>query len=163
MNKEEILEKVGFDLDKAKQIHSWLNEKPATESTESPCATTERKPVSIHYDKDGKADGVLIQTLDESFVLALHDAEGGKQMNWRDAMKKYKMPTIQQWLLVMVYKDEVNKCLVEAGGDELKTDDGYWSSSEYSSCYAWYVYFGGTYSLSTGKGNSYYVRAVAAS
>lgn len=163
MNKEEILEKVGFDLDKAKQIHSWLNEKPATESTESPCATTERKPVSIHYDKDGKADGVLIQTLDESFVLALHDAEGGKQMNWNDAMKKHRMPTQKQWLMVMLYFDEVQECLVQAGGEKLKDDDGYWSSSEYLSSNAWYVYFPGFYSFSYYKFSNYYVRAVAAS
>lgn len=163
MNKEEILEKVGFDLDKAKQIHSWLNEKPATESTESPCATTERKPVSIHYDKDGKADGVLIQTLDESFVLALHDAEGGKQMNWNDAMKKHRMPTQKQWLMVMLYFDEVQECLVQAGGEKLKDDDGYWSSSEFNSNYAWYVYFSGFNSVSYGKLGSGYVRAVAAS
>lgn len=163
MNKEEILEKAGFDLDKAKQIHSWLNEKPATESTESPCATTERKPVSIHYDKDGKADGVLIQTLDESFVLALHDAEGGKQMNWNDAMKKHRMPTQKQWLMVMLYFDEVQECLVQAGGEKLKDDDGYWSSSESYSLSAWYVLFPGFYSGYNIKYNSNYVRAVAAS
>ena len=163
MNKEEILEKVGFDLDKAKQIHSWLNEKPATEPSDCPCGTTERKPVSIHYDKDGKAVGVLIQTLDESFVLALHDAEGGKQMNWNDAMKKHRMPTQKQWLMVMLYFDEVQECLVQAGGEKLKDDDGYWSSSESSSTYAWLVYFPGFYSSSSNKYNVYYVRAVAAS
>lgn len=159
MNKEEILKYVGLDLEKAKQIYAWLNDNPTAEEV----TTSTKKPVSIHYDENGNADGILIQTLDQSFILDLHDAEGGKQMNWRDAMKKYKMPTIQQWLLVMVYKDEVNKCLVEAGGDELKTDDGYWSSSECYSYIAWFVGFSGFYSFNTGKSNSYYVRAVAAS
>ena len=159
MNKEEILKYVSFDLEKAKQIYAWLNDNPTAEEV----TTSTKKPVSIHYDEDGNADGILIQTIDQSFILDLHDAEGGKQMNWRDAMKKYKMPTIQQWLLVMVYKDEINKCLVEAGGDELKTDDGYWSSSEYNSHSAWYVYFSGFGSFSLGKYNGYYVRAVAAS
>ena len=163
MNKEEILEKVGFDLDKAKQIHSWLNEKPATESDDCPCGTTERKSVSIHYDKDGKADGVLIQTLDESFVLALRDAEDGKQMNWNDAMKKHRMPTQKQWLKVMLHFDEVQECLVEAGGEKLKDDDGYWSSSEYNSNLAWSVYFPGFYSYDCNKSSYFYVRAVAAS
>ena len=159
MNKEEILKYVGFDLEKAKQIYAWLNDNPTAEEV----TTSTKKPVSIHYDENGNADGILIQTLDQSFILDLHDAEGGKQMNWMDAMKKYKMPTIQQWLLVMVYKDEVNKCLVEAGGDELKTDDGYWSSSEFNSGYAWGVNFGGAYSGSSYKNYSSYVRAVAAS
>ncbi|MBR0177770.1 MAG: DUF1566 domain-containing protein [Bacteroidales bacterium] len=159
MNKEEILKQVGFDLEKAKQIHAWLNDNPTAEEV----TTSTKKPVSIHYDENGNADGILIQTLDQSFILDLHDAEGGKQMNWRDAMKKYKMPTIQQWLLVMVYKDEINKCLVEAGGDELKTDDGYWSSSEYDSDIAWGVNFSGFYSYYTYKGYSSFVRAVAAS
>lgn len=159
MSKEEILKYVGFDLEKAKQIHAWLNDIPTAEEV----TTSTKKPVSIHYDENGNADGIIIQTLDQSFILDLHDAEGGKQMNWRDAMKKYKMPTIQQWFLVMVYKDEVNKCLVEAGGEELKTDDYYWSSSEYGSGGAWYVYFGGTYSSYGSKSSSKYVRAVAAS
>lgn len=159
MNKEEILKYVGFDLEKAKQIHAWMNETPTADAV----TPSTKKPVSIHYDENGNADGILIQTLDQSFILDLHDAEGGKQMNWMDAMKKYKMPTIQQWLLVMVYKDEVNKCLVEAGGEELKTDDCYWSSSEYNSSYAWYVGFSGFNSNITSKLLSYYVRAVAAS
>lgn len=159
MNKEEILKQVGFDLEKAKQIHAWLNETP----TANAVTPSTKKPVSIHYDENGNADGILIQTLDQSFILDLHDAEGGKQMNWRDAMKKYKMPTIQQWLLVMVYKDEVNKCLVEAGGEELKTDDGYWSSSEYNSYNAWGVSFSGFNSYCNYKNGSDYVRAVAAS
>ena len=38
----------------------------------------------------------------------------------------------------------------------------YWSSTEYSGSYAWYVYFGGTYSYYNYKTYSYYVRAVAA-
>jgi len=159
MEKEEILKQVNFDLEKAKQIYAWLNDNPTAEEV----TTSTKKPVSIHYDENGNADGILIQTLDQSFILDLHDAEGGKQMNWRDAMKKYKMPTIQQWLLVMVYKDEVNKCLVEAGGDELKTDDGYWSSSEYNSDIAWYVGFTSFGSDNISKNSSNYVRAVAAS
>ena len=38
----------------------------------------------------------------------------------------------------------------------------YWSSTESSAYSAWYVYFGGTFSTSNFKYNSYYVRAVAA-
>lgn len=159
MNKEEILKNVGFDIEKAKQIHAWLSDAQTAEEV----TPSTKKPVSIHYDENGNADGILIQTLDQSFILDLYDAEGGKQMNWRDAMKNYKMPTIRQWLLVMVYKDEVNKCLVEAGGEELKTDDFYWSSTEYSANYAWYGNFGGTGSYTSSKSNSFYVRAVAAS
>lgn len=153
----EILEKVGFDLDKAKQIYEWLNDKPTADAV----STNTKKPVSIHYDATGKADGILVQTFDQSFILNLHDEEEGKQMNWKDAMN-YKMPTIRQWLLVMVYKDQVNRCLVEARGEELKTEECYWSSTEGGADCAWSVYFGGTYSSNLSKGHSHYVRAVAA-
>ncbi len=42
------------------------------------------------------------------------------------------------------------------------TSSYYWSSTEPSGNDAWRVYFGGTYSPSTGKYSSIYVRAVAA-
>ena len=37
----------------------------------------ERSPVSIHR-TDGTPDGVLVQTLDEKFVVELHDLDNGK-------------------------------------------------------------------------------------
>lgn len=120
-------------------------------------------PVSIHYDKDGKADGVLVRTLDMAFIVDLHDAEGGKLMTWKKAMKNHNVPSIQQLKLMQIYKDQINKCLVEAGGDALRENEYYWSSTECNACYAWLVYFSGYYSSSYDKCClTYCVRAVAA-
>lgn len=55
------------------------------------------------------------------------------------------IPSVAQLHLILLNINEINKALVEAGGDPMK-EDWYWSSTEGSSYYAWYVYFsfGGT-------------------
>lgn len=56
------------------------------------------------------------------------------------------IPSVAQMHLILLFINEINKALVLAGGDELQA--GYhWSSTEYSSGSAWYVYFysGGTH------------------
>ena len=118
-------------------------------------------PVSVHLDSNGVPDGVLIQALDISFVLKLKDEEGGKEMSWHEATCKYKLPSKEQWMLVLIYFDQVQKCLEEAGGEKLKLDF-YWSSSEYNSSYAWNVYFPSANSYTYNKSSSNVVRAVAA-
>ena len=121
----------------------------------------ELKPVSIRYDGNGNPDAVTIRTLDEEFSIKLKDEEDGKEINWHEAMKKYKMPTKRQWLLLLYYYEDVNRCLKEAGGEEMH---GYfWSSSEFSSSTAWIVYFSSSgYSNYSSKSYSSRVRAVAA-
>lgn len=60
------------------------------------------------------------------------------------------IPSVAQLHLILLNINEINKALIEAGGKPLK-DDWYWSSTENSSGYVWYVCFnhGGT-----GNGNS---------
>ena len=82
-----------------------------------------RKPVSIHYGADGKPDGILVQTLDESFIIALHD-EGN--MTYKEA-EKYDLPTAKQAHLYGAYIDEINQALDEAGGEPL--EDWYWTKT----------------------------------
>ena len=120
MKKEEILKQVNFDLNKAKQIHQWLNEAPEDGAQ----ADETRKPVSIHYDEDGNPDGILIQTLDEAFILALHD-EG--EMDYEKA-KAFELPTAKQAHIYGAYLDEINEALDEAGGDRLE-EDWYWTKT----------------------------------
>ena len=120
MKKEEILKQVNFDLNKAKQIHQWLNEAPEDGAQ----AAETRKPVSIHYDEDGNPDGILIQTLDEAFILALHD-EG--EMDYEKA-KAFELPTAKQAHIYGAYLDEINEALDEAGGDRLE-EDWYWTKT----------------------------------
>lgn len=89
---------------------------------EQPTDVTE--PVSIHYGEDGNPDGILIQTLDEAFILALHD-EG--EMDYEKA-KAYELPTAKQAHIYGAYLDEINEALDEAGGDRLE-EDWYWTKT----------------------------------
>lgn len=59
------------------------------------------------------------------------------------------IPSVAQLHLILLNINEVNKALVEAGGEPMK-DDWYWSSTEYSSNSAWLVNF---YNGYTGTGN----------
>lgn len=99
----------------------------------------EKTPVNIHYGEDGKADGILVQTLDDSFIIDLHDVEEGREMTWHEAMEKYEdiMPTKQRALLICAYLEKINALLKEAGGDVLQ----YWhwtkTKSEYYAYNAW--------------------------
>lgn len=143
MNKLEIIEKVGFDLEKAKAIHQWLNE--GTDA--QPAAQTAATPdgISIHTGENGEK-WVRVKILGEDFLIAAHDYKEGEidEFKWQyamDAMAKIgrAMWTKKQMNLVTAYKDEINAKLKEIGGDELK--GSYWSSTDYSSSYAWSVYF----------------------
>ena len=120
MNKEEILKQVAFDLNKAKQIHQWLNEAPENGAQ----ASETRKPVSIHYGEDGKPDGILIQSLDDAFILDLHDKG---EMTYNEA-EKYDLPDVKMARLYGLYLNEVNEALDEARGDRLE-DDYYWTKT----------------------------------
>ena len=50
------------------------------------------------------------------------------------------IPSLAQLHLILLNINEINKALVEAGGDPMK-EDWYWSSTEFSSYKAWYVNF----------------------
>lgn len=67
------------------------------------------------------------------------------------------IPSVAQLHLILLNINEINKALVEAGGDPMK-EDWYWSSTEYSSYYAWYVYFDSGDADNGSKYGSYVVR-----
>ena len=54
------------------------------------------------------------------------------------------IPSQGEWLLVLMFFKKVQEALDYACGEMLK-DDWYWSSTEYSSNYAWFVYVSGGY------------------
>ena len=72
------------------------------------------------------------------------------------------IPSLGQLNLMAHYKDSINDALEYIGAEPLASSAWYWSSTESSQGYAWYVYFssGGTYDST--KCNSGRVRAVAA-
>ena len=104
-----------------------------------------KKPVSIHYGADGKPDGILVQTLDEAFILALHDEKG---LMTYDKAKKYDLPTAKQAHLYGAYLDEINKALDEAGGDRLM--GWYWTKTPSAgNVYYQFIFDGATRTLSS--------------
>lgn len=111
--------------------------------------------------KNGQPVGVRAATINgRTIVLALRDMP--ERMNWYDAVK-IGIPTKNEWMAIAENLDAVNEALVRAGGEPLKKS-WYWSSSEYSSSYAWQSYLGNSYGLDydSGKDNGYYVRPVLA-
>lgn len=138
MKKEEILNKVGFDVDKAKAVYEWLNDDKkeiACNAQQNPVVET----VSIHYDNDGNPDGVRVCIADEDFIIGLHDAFDGKEVEWIEIEKSgIKTFTKKQAVLLIAYLDEVNEALVNVGGEKLER--WYWTMSEYTANSAWLFY-----------------------
>lgn len=118
--------------------------------------------------KDGKPVGVRAASINgRVIVLALQDEP--EQMNWYDAMKKYKdnpegwrLPTKEEWGAIFENMEEINKAFVRAGKKPLPKG-WYWSSSEYSYNLAWGASLGYS-SLDYGYKNyvNYYVVPVLA-
>ena len=83
-------------------------------------------PVTIHYDEQGNPDGIRIRTIDEDFILALHDEFNGKEVTFAKT-KNLNLPNEKMFRLIGAYRKEVKQLLIEAGGDPLI--GWYWSST----------------------------------
>ena len=94
-----------------------------------------KQAVSINYDHNGNANGVKVQTLDECFIIALHDLDEGKNDFSHDsAMKRLEELNLKtfskkQATILCAYLDEVNEKLKEAGGEPFAKDVYVTSSS----------------------------------
>lgn len=71
------------------------------------------------------------------------------------------IPSVAQLHLILLNINEINKAMVEAGGEPMQ-DNWYWSSTEDSSNYAWYVSFSNGVTYNGGKSNIYVVRPAVA-
>jgi len=86
------------------------------------------EPVSVHRDENGNPDGVLVQTLDERFVIELHDIDDGKDDfsfdTAQERLKELGKTTFnkKQGLILAAYIEEINAALVEAGGEPFAKD-----------------------------------------
>lgn len=72
------------------------------------------------------------------------------------------MPLVRQFDVMGMFKSSLQKALSAAGGEPLTVDSWYWTISENSQNNAWTVYFSDGYTTTSGKDNSYRVRAVVA-
>lgn len=117
------------------------------------------KAVTIGINRNGKPWGVRVRTLDEDFVIALNDyTEGDKtEFTWDEACKIGTF-TKKQALLVAAYIDEVGRMLESYGGKKLA--GYYWTSSEVSANYAFYMYFSVGYLYGGTKSGQRQVRRV---
>ena len=67
------------------------------------------------------------------------------------------IPSMAQLYLILLNINEVNKALIEAGGNPMK-EDWYWSSTERDVYFVWAVSFSDGCSSDEDKGNYYFVR-----
>ena len=87
------------------------------------------------YFENGVFAGVRVTLGDEDFVIAPKDYQNGEEMDWQSAMDALKADNLSTWdyrqiCHTMAYRKEVDKVLVDNGGDSL--DNWYWTCAEYS-------------------------------
>ena len=100
----------------------------------------ETTKVITPYFENGEFAGVRVCLGDEDFVIAAKDYRGGKSMPWKDAMEALKSDGLSTWsyrqiCFTMAYRDEIDKVLVDNGGDSL--DKVYLTSAEYTTYYTY--------------------------
>lgn len=121
-------------------------------------------------DKDGKANTDLILAHGEANNIKFEAAERARAYKastiadggYEDPTE-WSLPAIGQLWLLYKYKKQINEALtVFFGTTQILINDWYWSSTEYDSSYAWYVYMVSGYVLNFyHKPNTNRVRAVA--
>lgn len=127
---------------------------------------TDELPGSISAPQFGDVnnDGFVYIGTFRDVQLWINKFDASEQMTFNEAKKyaknnKCHIPTIEQLTFTYLYKDEVNTALEAAGGEPLKEDDYYWSSSESGSDNSWGLIMsnGGRYNHN--KGSNLYVRS----
>lgn len=95
---------------------------------------------------DGK--GVFVPVINK--VVSTKDLP--EEMNWYDAMKATdgQMGTKRDWAFIYAWKKEINELLEQHGAEPIR-DDWYWTETEYSASYAWYLYFSNGNQYGTNK------------
>lgn len=126
--------------------------------------TREQVPIVSIAEQDGEK-GVRLCVGDIDIFIEAHDLDEGKKYDWNGAMERLrevgkKTFNKHQSYFIAAFKDEINEKMREIGGKEL--DDDYWSSTEYNSFYAWFVYFSDGSISYYGETSTLAVRPVAA-
>lgn len=76
---------------------------------------------------------------------------------------KWWLPSIGELMMIYANAKKINYALSLINGATQLVEDWYWSSTEYSATYAWYLYFGhGTVTYSAKASNRIRVRAISA-
>lgn len=120
---------------------------------------------SEELDSSKEVAAVLCNVTD-AHEVGVMPVESEDEMEWPAAMDFCKnaggrCPTIDELTGIYLNKDKINAALKAAGFDEIR-DDWYWSSTEYSAGYAWFVYFNSGYRGAPVRYITNYVRPVLA-
>lgn len=82
--------------------------------------------------------GVCITDGSSTFLVELHDKEGGKKMNWSKALR-YNSPTKEQSEIIAKNNSALNNALLALGGDAFDIKTPYWTKTDYNLTNAWYL------------------------
>lgn len=148
--------------DLIRALHKTLNEIDDTILQDKKDEQIQQSSVgmSIHFKNNEEADGILIDIMDEKFIVELNDSNNGRFMTWNEAHKQgINMPTKKQLQLMFIFREKLNELLLEAGGQTMQLS-GYHSSTEFGINNNWIVSFNNGCTGTAGKYGSFYVRAV---
>jgi len=140
----------------------WADE--TDEQPSQPAPSGETTPIVSIVEQNGEK-GVRLCVGDVDIFIEAHNLDNGEEFEWKKAMARLEEVGKRtfdkhEMYLIAAYKDEINAKLKEIGGDEL--EGYYWSSTEYNSYGAWYVYFSDGSIYNGLKCNSFTVRPCAA-
>ncbi|MBS4773092.1 MAG: hypothetical protein KHX55_02315 [Proteobacteria bacterium] len=122
--------------------------------------SNEQQP-NLGYCRD---DGFVFLGNFKGKELWVYKFDASIQMTYDEAVKYVKknncsLPDIDQLTCLYLFKEEMNKAFEACGGEPLKEDDYYWSSSEYSSSGSWKLNMNVGYRGNFDKSNYAYVRS----
>ena len=95
---------------------------------------------SAEFNPEKKLKGIAVVEDDNHVFLVLPNDV--KNVDWWDGKRKCEeefaqMPNLRQLDAICKNKEVLNKAFIAAGGEALDGEAYYWSSTEYSSNYAW--------------------------
>lgn len=121
---------------------------------------------SDKLDQSKTIAGILCNVTD-THKIAIMPVESEERLNFDEAQQFCqaeggRCPTIDELTGIFLNKNKINAALKAANLPELK-ESCYWSSTEVSSNFAWYLWMSDGYRVWGNKGrNNYYVRPVLA-
>ena len=95
---------------------------------------------SAKFDEKKKLKGIaVVEDDNHAFLVLPNDV---KNVDWWDGKRKCEeqfaqMPNLRQLDAIYKNKEVLNKAFIAAGGEALDGEAYYWSSTEYSSDFAW--------------------------
>lgn len=120
---------------------------------------------SDEFDGEKKLKGItVVEDDNHAFLVLPNDV---KNVDWWDGKRECEeqfaqMPNLRQLEAICKNKEVLNKAFIAAGGEALDDEAYYWSSTEYTSNYAWLLNMTNGTRYNYTKDGYYYVRPVLA-